>query len=1093
MRPILHYVEGIGHYKDSSFKENQKKSKARTPILTLIIFLFITAGTLVKAQTTIKGKVADEKGETLPGVTVKVKNTTTGTITDLDGNYTISVPEANASLVFSFIGYTQQEVAVKNQPSINITMKAQAGSLDEIVVVGYATQRKGSIAAAVSTVRAEDLARTTSTTVSGALVGKTSGITFRQKSGQPGNATAIQIRNLGSPLYVIDGVMKDDGQFNNLDVNDIESISILKDGSAAIYGVKAANGVVLVTTKKGSVNQKPAVVFNTYYGQQEWFRYPKLLTAYEWQYANLMKDVNNGSYTGNVEADRAMLEKWRTGVYNPETGEDYRGYDWKDNFVSNSAPQKYINANVSGGSGKSNYYISLGRIDQDAVFKDYNFNRTNIQTNFETAITERFKVGVQLNGRIESRDNPGMPGGDDYEAARAAVFLLPPVHRPYANDNPLYLNAVPNRLGSNLAAMTNANAGHFQSDWRVLQSNWNAEYKTAIKGLTARGLYSYYYANRTTDNFEKGWQEYTYNRATDTYNVAYDKAAAGNTYLVKGRENIQENTGQFTLNFDNTFNNAHHITGIAGFEFYERSGNLLNIQQNPIDNNFIELIGTNPQNTVANSMFTHSTASFVLRAGYDYKQRYIVEFAGRYDGSWKFPKGKRWGLFPSVQTAWRLSEESFFKNSSISNWFNNAKLRVSYGEMGDDNLGFYPDFAYLPGYNYNTGSYFMTPFPGSTTDGRRISGIQYKGLPITDLSWITSSMLNAGIDFGFLNNRLTTEFDVFRRKRLGIPIIPNDIRFPSETGLSALPQNLDADQTIGFDAFIRWNDKINDFGYNIGVNATLARQKFGARYGELFFNSWDRYRWSQEDRWANVSGSTQSWMWEVIGQFKTQEEIDNYPVNIDGANNANLRPGDLIFKDINGDGIMDQHDERPLGYAGADFPGNSGLGNKVPLMTLGLNLGVNWKGIDIAADFAGGFMNTFVGDWQTKWGVDRTTNGYYYNSMDVWRHEDILDPKSPWIPGKFPSIGTVSARWWNDYYTTNVNYLRLRNLVIGYTVPQEWTQKVSVSKFRLYFQGTNLASWDNLKKQGFDPEISTVNGQDYPQHKILTFGLTATF
>jgi TonB-linked SusC/RagA family outer membrane protein len=996
-------------------------------------------------------------------------------------------------LEFSYIGYIGQSVRAGNKKTLNIVLVAEAGSLNEVVVVGYSTQKKGSVAAAVSTIKAEDLARTTSTTVSGALVGKTSGITFRQKSGQPGTATQIQIRNLGTPLFVIDGVMKDEGQFNNLDVNDIENISILKDGAAAIYGVKASNGVVLVTTKKGSSNQKPTVTLNTYYGYQGWFRYPQLLTAYEWQYANLMKDVNNGAYTGNVENDRAMLDKWKQGLYNPETGEDYRGYDWKKEFVSDNAPQKYMNVNVSGGNDKSIYYISLGHIDQDAVFKDYNFNRTNIQTNFETKLSESFKVGIQVNGRIETRQNPGMPGTDDYEAARAAVFLLPPIYRPFANDNPLYLNAVPGRLGNNLAAMTMDNAGKYKNDWRVIQANWNAEYKTPLKGLTAKALFSYYYASSQTDNFEKGWQEYTYNKTNDAYNVAYDKAAAGNTYLVKGRQNIQEHTGQFTLNYDNTFNNAHHITGVAGFEFYERTGNNLNIQQNPVDNNFIDLITTNEKNTVVDTRYTNSTASVIFRAGYDYKQKYIVEFAGRYDGSWKFPKGKRWGLFPSVQTAWRLSEEDFFKNSSMANWLTNVKLRASYGQMGDDNLGYYPDFAYLPGYNYNVGNSYMTPYPGSTVDGRKISGIQYKGLPITDLSWMTSTMMNAGIELGFVKNKLTAEFDVFRRRRSGIPTIPNDLKFPVETGLTALPQNLDSDETVGFDAFVRWNDKINDFGYRIGVNLTLARQKFGARYGERFFNSWDQYRYSQKDRWSNVSGGSQMWMWEVIGQFKTQEEIDNYPVNIDGANNANLRPGDLIFRDVNGDGIMDSHDERPLGYAGADWPWDQSLSNKTPLMTIGLNLGFDWKGIDVAADFAGGFMNTFVMDWQTKWGVDRTSNGYYYNSIDVWRHEDILDPKSPWVPGLFPSIGTVSGRWWNNYYTTNVNYVRLRNLVVGYTLPAKWTNKVAISKLRFYFQGSNLASWDNLKDMGFDPEISTVNGQDYPQHKIYTFGVTASF
>src|SRR5690606_1555214 len=341
-------------------------------------------------------------------------------------------------------------------------------------------------------------------------------------------------------------------------------------------------------------------------------------------------------------------------------------------------------------------------------------------------------------------------------------------------------------------------------------------------------------------------------------------------------------------------------------------------------------------------------------------------------------------------------------------------------------------------------NYHLSPYPCDAATGRNITGIRDKCLPLTELNRMKSTKVKAGVELGFLNNALTAEVDFFKRSRTGIPTIPNDIAFPLETGLSTLPQNLDSDATMGVDGLIRYHASAGEFQYNLGLNFTLARQQYGKRYGERFFNSWDQYRYAQSDRWSNVSGGSHMWMWEVIGVFQTQEEIDNYPVNIDGANNANLRPGDLIYRDVNNDGIMDEHDERPLGYAAADWPWDASGGNRTPLMTLGFSFGFNWKGIDFATDLAGGFMNTFVMDWQTKWGVDRTSNGYYYNSMDVWRHEDILDPTSPWIPGTFPSIGTVSARWWNDYYTHNVNYLRIRNLALGYTLPHAWTTKAAI-------------------------------------------------
>lgn len=1032
----------------------------------------------------------------LPGVNVIIKGTQNGTVTDVNGNYSLEVPGPESILIFSSIGYVSEEIVVGNRSIIDVELVQDITSLEEIVVIGYGSQEKESITGSVETIGAENLSRTTSTTVSGALVGKAAGVTYRQKSGQPGSSTSLQIRNLGTPLYVIDGVIRDEGQFNNLDVNDIENISILKDGAAAIYGVKAANGVVLVTTKSGGLNEKPTVTFNMYRGWQEWTSYPQLLTPYEWNYANYMKDVNNGSLAVSPEVARAELEKWRNGYYNPETGEDYRGFDWYDEYVHEGAPQMYFQSTVSGGGDKSTYYFSLSHIDQDAVFRDYNFNRTNLQANFDTRVTERLKVGVKINGRIENRINPGLPGGDDYAAARTALFELPPIYRPYANDNALYLNAIPGRNGQNLAAMTREHAGTFDEKWRVVQSNWDLEYETGLEGLTANALFSYSLANQATDNFEKGWKEYTYDPATETYSVAYDKSAAGETYLNKIRAFNQDLSGQLRLNYDNVFG-AHHITAMLGTESYKHVWNFMQVQQNPVENEFVSLLATSENNTVTENTLTTSTSSFIFRAGYEFDDKYILQVAGRYDGSWRFPKEERWGFFPSVSGAWRLSEESFFKDMvGATRWLGDIKLRASYGEMGDDNLGaIYPDFAYLPGYSYYQGSALISPDPFGSAGTRAIVGARSKGIPITGLSWITSSIANIGLDVGFFGNKLLLEYDVFKRVREGIPAIPTDVQFPIESGLSVLPRNLNSDATLGMDMALNWREIRGDLSYFVGVNATLARQKYLETYGQTFMNAWDRYRYSMQDRWSNVAAG-EVWMYETIGVFRTQEEIDNYPVIIDGNNNTNLVPGDLIFKDVNNDGVINQYDERPLGYASADWPWDSSKGNKNPLMTLGVNVGFEWKGLDFAADFAGGFMNTFVADWQVKWGVNRGTNGYAYNSLDVWHHEDILDPTSPWVPGDFPAIrdGNASTRWWNDFYTKEASYLRLRNVVLGYTLPEQWTSRLKIEKFRIYFQGSNLFYvFNSLRDYGFDPEISTVNGQDYPQHKVYTTGINITF
>jgi hypothetical protein len=423
--------------------------------------------------------------------------------------------------------------------------------------------------------------------------------------------------------------------------------------------------------------------------------------------------------------------------------------------------------------------------------------------------------------------------------------------------------------------------------------------------------------------------------------------------------------------------------------------------------------------------------------------------------------------------------------------------------MGDDNLGgLYPDFAYLSGYTYYKGQSLMPDDPFSSVKSKKVIGSAPKGIPVTTISWMKIKLMNVGIDFGFFDNRLTGEFDLFKRMRDGIPGTPSDIMFPLETGLSALPENMNSDMTVGFDAFVKWNDKVGDLKYSVGANITFARQKNGKRHGEIFGNAWDKYRWAQSNRWSNVVLNTDQgnaggvWMWEVIGRFETQEQIDSYPVDQDGQNNATVRPGDVILRDVNGDGIINDFDERPQAYASADWPWDSSTSNKNPLISMGINLGFEWKGFDVAADFAGGFKNTFVADWDLKWGVTRSVNGYYYNNIDVWRHEDIFDPKSPWIPGKFPALRgqeSHSGRWWNSFYTREVNYLRLRNLVVGYSLPKNWIRKVGMEQCRIYFQGTNLFCLSSLHDYGFDPEISTVNGQDYPQHKVLTLGVNVKF
>ncbi|HEX8024242.1 SusC/RagA family TonB-linked outer membrane protein, partial [Mucilaginibacter sp.] len=425
------------------------------------------------AQNKIKvtGTVVDTTGEVLTGVAIRVQGTQGGTTSDVRGNFTINVPSANSTLVFSYIGFITQELPLNGQTTIRVRLRASNASLQEVVVTGYGSQKKGSLTGAISTVTSKDLDRVhAGSTVSTGLAGKIPGVTFRQSEGRPGASASIQIRNMGTPLYVIDGIQQDEGQFNNLAPNDVESITVLKDASAAIYGVRAANGVVVVTTKKGAGDAR--INIDAYTGYQNWYRFPNVLTnSYDYMRYRADAEVNSN---GSTSITQAELDKYKAG-----TEKGYQSFNWRDYVLkaNNNAPQNSVNANFTGGNDKVNYYVSATNLFQNSQLgKEYKFNRSNIQSNVSVKVANGLKVSMDINGRIETRENPGVPGGDDYFLARFAVLRNTPLERPYANDNPAYLNDI-GHTESNYAFLNDKLSGLYHSDWRVLQANFGAEYQ----------------------------------------------------------------------------------------------------------------------------------------------------------------------------------------------------------------------------------------------------------------------------------------------------------------------------------------------------------------------------------------------------------------------------------------------------------------------------------------------------------------------------------------------------------------------------------------------------------------------------------------
>jgi TonB-linked SusC/RagA family outer membrane protein len=1040
-----------------------------------LILLFVLCSFFVNAQNrNITGNVADTSGNPLIGVTVSTDVSKKNVVTDADGNFSIQATNSDKKLTFSFVGMKTTTQVIGSTSNYAVTLKADNTGLSEVVVVGYGTQKKGSVTGAISTITSKDIDRVHGgATVSTGLAGKLPGVTFRMPSGRPGASANIQIRNMGTPLYVIDGIQQDEGQFNNLAPNDIESISVLKDASAAIYGVRAANGVIVVTTKRGSSGRNNVNV-DAYAGWQSWFRFPKVVNnAYDYMSYRADAEMNGGS----TNITQEELDKYKQGA---SAGPAYRTFDWRDYILGNPAPQNSVNININGGSDKVNYYVSATNLHQSSlVGKEYLFNRSNIQSNVTAKLANHLKVGADINGRIETRENPGVPGFDDYFLARLAVLRNTPLERPFANDNPAYLNDMGPHLESNYAYLHNNLAGKLHSDWRVLQSNFHVDYDIpGIRGLSVRGMYSYYIADYLLNNQEYTYKAYTYRPATDTYD-----ATGGSTNPWREREQIKQiNTvAQGQVNYNNTFG-EHSVTATVVAERIKNHRTRNWLHASPISNN-LPLIYFPTMDQYQDEDATETRVGYIGRLTYSFANRYFVEASARRDASYLFAPGFQVGYFPGVSAGWRITEEPWMRKllKNGTHVLSDLKLRASYGELGDDrdpNNSANPivtPYAYLSGYNYNQGTAII--------DGNAITVSRDKGVPTTSISWSVSKVTDIGLDFAFLDSKLTGTIDYFYRKRTGLLGSKYDVIVPLEIGYNLPLANVSSDAQYGEEMSLAYRGKVGQLNFNVGGNIAYTRSKFLNSYKPLFSNSWDQYRNSSENRFSRIE-----WGYEVAGQFTSQEQINNYKVDIDGKGNRTLLPGDLIYKDQNGDDKIDGYDQRPIGF---------GYGQQ-PNINFGFTLGLAYKNFDFHADFSGAAGYTWFQNWEQRWAFQNNGN---LNSIfeDRWHRTDIYDLNSAWIPGKYPAnrynVGTNHSDYNanSTFWLHNVKQFRARTLELGYSVPEKILSKARIQAARLYLNGYNLFSIDNLKQFNVDPEVIDDNGLQDPQNRVLNVGINLSF
>lgn len=1024
------------------------------------------------AQNQIKGHVADATGEPIIGANVTVKGTTTGTITDIDGNFTLEVGSTDGTLVVSFIGYKSVEAKMNGTAPINVVLQEDTETLDEVVVVGYGTQNRKSLTGAISDVKSESLARSVSTTTAGALTGKIAGISTRAKDARPGKGINLEIRNMGTPLFVIDGIpyggntssdwlvnseVSGNDVFNALNIEDIESITVLKDASAAIYGLRASNGVVLVTTKKGKKNEKVSINVNGYYGWQNLTRFPELANAEQYT-RGLAEAAQNRGEDPNSVYTKEELAKWAAG-----TEKGYKSYDYYDMIMRKNVPQYHINASVTGGSERTNYYLSIAHTNQEAMMPDFNYQRTNFQLNLDTKITNRFTIGAQVSGRYEKTNDVGLPGGDGYYSSILAIFRMRPIDSPYANDNPNYIRNIDSyRNGYNPAAFRRDIAGYKDSMTRYANINAYAQYDFGF-GLTAKATFSYGYTNSRFDGYQYAYQIYTYDEASDTYNGTN---AVGRWRLQIDRS-VPTRYMQLQLNYNKQIK-EHNISAVLGYEASDYDWSKKTYGTEP-STDYLPLLQMDEINSFGDEWSYEARAGWLARVNYDYAHKYLVELLARYDGSYLYAPSKRWGFFPGLSLGWRISEEKFF--APLKSVVDDLKIRASIGQTGTESG--VSMFGYLSGYNWNQGS--------AVLDGEYVTGLNQRGLPVTNLSWTKNTTKNIGFDLSMFGNRLTVSADAFRKDITGVPAARYDVLLPSEVGYSLPNENLNKQAYIGAEAMATWTDHIGEFNYRVSGNITFSRYRSIETYKPRFSNSWDEYRNSAEDRWGGIY-----WGYQVIGQFQSEEEIKNYPVNLDGQGNTTLLPGDLIYKDVNNDGVINSMDERPIG-----FPENW-----APILSFGGNIGLEWRGIDLNIDFSGGAMQGWRQNYELANAYHNGGNSPAYLLEDRWHRADLYDPESEWISGRYPAIRNGEFAYNNknsDFWLHNVHYLRISNLEIGYSLPMWMLKPLHAQKVRVYGSVSNLCSFDNVHQFGIDPEITAAAAVVYPQQRTFLVGFNVTF
>lgn len=1002
---------------------------------------------LVAENRFISGIVRDINNQPISNVNVVVTGIDAGTFTDNSGRYSINIPEGSKSLTFSFVGMESQTAYIGDLTEIDVTMTELPIDLDEVVVVGYGVAKVLTVTGAVSTIRSRNISSVSNDNLATNLSGKLSGLRVTQRTGEPGSYnTLFDIRGFGTPLIVVDGIVVNPSDFVRINPDDIDQITILKDASAALYGIQAANGVIFVTTKRGAVS-KPVISYTGSYIISKFINLPQVCDAYEFATLTTQSEINSGRSPNTTTYTPQDLEKFKDGTF-PST-------NWFNLVTRSYTNTEKHNASISGGNEKIKYYTSLGYINETGLWKsgDLRYKKLNLRSVISGKITSNLETELKIEGMLDDKQSV-WPVQSTFEALWMHALPTIPV---YANNNPDYFQSTID--GLHPVAMTTAkHSGYAKTKNHAFQGSFSMNYQVPfIKGLDAKLMISLYIMDQYTKRWNKKYFMYTYDPLTDKYNNTASRNVPSKLTGIYSPSNRSSMMGQ--INYKKIILKDHILKASLVFEGrHDHNDNIQASKEFSIDIDQFYAGISNPTVTSGN-IAENTNQNIIGRLNYDFLSKYLLEVGFNYGGSSKFPEGNRWSFFPYLQGGWRVSEEQYFEN--IAPEISSLKIRCSYGKMGDDGAS---SFQFLTGYNYPSGNYVF--------NDKIVSGLTSRGMPNPYISWFTVTSKNIGFD-AVIKKGFNMQFDLFQRNRSGL-LATRVLTIPGTVGANLPQENLNKDVRKGVELVFGYMSNHGNLNYEFSSNMAYSRGKMTYIERRQDGNSFLNWKNNVTDRWTNIT-----WGYNYIGQFMTQEEINTSPVQ-DSQGNRTLKPGDLKYEDINSDGLVTADDQIPVGRS------------NIPDMTFALSGSIRYKEFDLSFLFQGAsyfnLLRTYYNRGPLPW--NRNNLNMF---MDNWHHEDIYDVNSPWVPGRFPSASTngtpPSNSWVSQFWMENGRYLRLKSMEIGLTLNDQIAAKLNLENLRVYLSGFNLVTWTGVRD--FDPELATDNS--HPLTRDIILGISIAF